>query len=89
MAKEWLTKKQENLEGKFYSPIALTRIRTDDDLKERLEKLSKKPTSYWTPEEDSFFNSAWSFGFTSLNDMKFFLDELKDKEDLVLYAELL
>ena len=42
VAKEWLTKKQENLEGKFYSPIALTRIRTDDDLRERLEKLSKK-----------------------------------------------
>ena len=89
LAEGWLKKNKTKLVGKWYAPIALTRIDEDDDLREKLEKIYKRPTDDWCEEEDVFFNSAWSFSFTSKKDICTFLDELKDNQNLVLYAELI
>ena len=90
-AEEWLQKNKNDIRGTVFRPVAWARIikNDDDQVKSRLRELYRKPVEDWTPSEDEYFDSVWSFQFNNVDDIEYFLAELRDKQNFLVNTEVI
>ena len=88
-ATKWLNKNRGTMKGKVWNPDAMTKSREDhSEFWENLGRLTGLGLGDPCRDDDNFFNHAWSFQFTNIDDLKRFLDHCLDQKKLILFAEL-